>query len=66
MLDLHACVHLDEREDPVFIQELEGPCPAIANLSAGLNTAFSDPGDGFGRDARCGGFFQNLQRTLHA
>ena len=42
MLDLNARVHLDEKKLAVLVQEFERACTAVAELAAGLNTAFPD------------------------
>src|SRR5882724_8739985 len=43
MLDLDACVHLDEVELAFFVEILESTSAAVADLAAGLDTALADP-----------------------
>src|SRR5258706_6052972 len=42
MLDLYACIHLDEVELAFFVEIFESTGTAIADLAAGLDTALAD------------------------
>ncbi len=66
MLNLDTGVHLDEIELAVFVQELEGPRTAVADLDAGAHAALADELAHLFCDARCRCLFDHfLVATLH-
>ena len=60
MLDLDARVHLDEGEDGILDQELEGADALVADLPARLGAASPDLGHQPFRQTRSGRLFQHL------
>ncbi len=60
MFDLHASVHFDEVEAPVFIEELEGTRTTIANPCAGIGADLADLRTLFVGDAGSRRFLDDL------
>src|SRR5467141_4028103 len=60
MLDLDACIHLDEVELAVFIEIFESTGAAVADLAAGLDTALADTRALLRRELGCRGLLHDL------
>src|SRR5258708_25444249 len=60
MLDLDACIHLDEVELAFFVEVLESTGTAVADLAAGLDTALADTRALLRRELGCRGLLHDL------
>src|SRR5258708_7714703 len=60
MLDLDACIHLDEVELAFFVEVLESTGTAVADLAAGLDTALADTRALLRRELGCRGLLPDL------
>src|SRR5258708_9736617 len=60
MLDLDACIHLDEVELAFFVEVLESTGSAVADLAAGLDTALADTRALLRREFGCRGLLHGL------
>src|SRR5262249_29251127 len=60
MLHLNAGVHLDEEELAFLVEELEGPCAAIADLAARFHRTLADAAERSRRNVRGGRFLDDF------
>ena len=63
MLDLHPCVHLNEEELPVLVQELDRSSADVAQLSHGLGDNSADAVALFRVQSRGGAFLPDFLVT---